>query len=145
MKKITLYLFILGLSFSSLAQEKSKKEKIEALKIAFITEHVNLTKQEAQNFWPIYNAYENNTDALRKTSSEKRKSKSPETLTETEAKELLLNMIKVDEQKKALKSQYINDLLTIMPATKVIGLFRAEHAFKRKMFEEFKKRRGACD
>src|ERR1700739_2094887 len=32
-------------------------EKIEALKVAFISKDLNLTPQEAERFWPIYNQY----------------------------------------------------------------------------------------
>ncbi len=33
-------------------------EKIQALKIAFITQKLDLTTDEAQKFWPVYNQYE---------------------------------------------------------------------------------------
>ena len=41
-------------------------EKIEALKVAYITQQLNLTPEEAQRFWPIYNAYKNELTTLRK-------------------------------------------------------------------------------
>jgi hypothetical protein len=33
------------------------QEKIERIKIAFITRQLNLTPDEAQKFWPVYNQY----------------------------------------------------------------------------------------
>ncbi len=142
MKKILFTILTFSIVFTSCAQKRERNEKIEALKIAFITEQLNLTKTEAQQFWPIYNAFEEQEDLLRKKSVSRRKEKQPENLTEKEAKQLLLDMMEVEEQTNDLKHQYITDLLTVLPATKVINLFRAEHDFKRKMFEEFKKRRG---
>ena len=38
--------------------DPSKKEKIKALKTAFITTELDLTSAEAEKFWPIYNAFE---------------------------------------------------------------------------------------
>jgi hypothetical protein len=35
---------------------KPNKENVEALKVAFITKHLNLNAEEAQKFWPAYNA-----------------------------------------------------------------------------------------
>ena len=35
---------------------RPSKENIEALKVAFMTKHLNLTIDEAQKFWPAYNA-----------------------------------------------------------------------------------------
>ena len=32
------------------------KENVEALKVAFMTKHLNLNVDEAQKFWPAYNA-----------------------------------------------------------------------------------------
>ena len=49
---------LLVLSSTALAQpggERPKKQKIEELKIAFITNELDLTSEEAQKFWPIYN------------------------------------------------------------------------------------------
>lgn len=34
-----------------------RQNKIEALKIAFISKELNLTPDEAQRFWPVYNSY----------------------------------------------------------------------------------------
>src|SRR5579863_5444415 len=41
-------------------------DRIEALRIAFISEKLNLTPAEAEKFWPVYNAYKKDLDALRK-------------------------------------------------------------------------------
>jgi hypothetical protein len=35
---------------------RPSRENIEALKVAFMTKHLNLTIDEAQKFWPAYNA-----------------------------------------------------------------------------------------
>src|SRR6476620_10673268 len=66
MKKHILLLFVILGSFSEIkAQEdESRAEKIEALKIAFITQKLQLTSDEAQKFWPVYNQYENEIRSL---------------------------------------------------------------------------------
>ena len=142
MKHTLIFLFCLVTSFASIAQDRmDRNEKIKTLKVAFITEKLDLTKTEAEKFWPIYNDFDEKMHEFREKSAEKRKEKEPDSLTENEAKKLLDDMMKIDKQKNELHNQYINDLLKIIPATKVIKLFRAEHDFNRKMFEEFKKRR----
>ncbi len=42
----------------SFGQNRPDKDKIKSLKIAFITERLDLSTKEAQTFWPIYNEYE---------------------------------------------------------------------------------------
>jgi hypothetical protein len=54
------YLLILFLMIGSLSQIKAQDgEKIQSLKIAFITQKLQLTPDEAQKFWPVYNQYDN--------------------------------------------------------------------------------------
>ncbi|RCW91426.1 hypothetical protein [Winogradskyella arenosi] len=138
--KIAMTLF-LGLLFSvSVFAQRMDREKIKALKIAHITEQLDLTKTEAQKFWPVYNANESAKDNLRDASKNRRKEKKLESLSEAEAKTLLLDIEEIEQQKMTLQSKYLNDLLQILPAKKIIKLYHAEHSFRQKMFEEYKKR-----
>ena len=45
-------------------------ERVQALKVAFITKQLNLTSDEAEKFWPIYNDYQDKRDAVRKQLAE---------------------------------------------------------------------------
>ena len=58
-KNILLLLFIAFLSnLPGQAQvRKRSHEKIRAYKIAYLTDKLNLTENEAQKFWPFYNKY----------------------------------------------------------------------------------------
>ncbi len=68
MKKNILILIIALGSFCSVkAQEENpakRAEKIQALKIAFITQKLELTSAEAQKFWPVYGQYESDMKKL---------------------------------------------------------------------------------
>ncbi|UEG50472.1 hypothetical protein LK994_03150 [Ferruginibacter lapsinanis] len=63
MKKIYFILIIFATFFNvAKAQqppvdEKKQQDNIEALKVAFISKELDLTPEEAQKFWPIYNQY----------------------------------------------------------------------------------------
>ncbi|WP_405576775.1 sensor of ECF-type sigma factor [Winogradskyella sp. Asnod2-B02-A] len=139
MKTISLFILTLFISASVFAQ-RPDREKIKALKIAHITEQLDLTETEAQKFWPIYNANEDAKSKLRESSMNRRKEQPIEELTESEAKSLLLDMEKAEKQKVALESKLLNQLFEILPAKKIIKLYQAERSFKQKMFEEYKKR-----
>lgn len=139
MKTISLFILTLFISASVFAQ-RPDREKIKALKIAHITEQLDLTETEAQKFWPIYNANEDAKSKLRESSMNRRKEQPIEELTESEAKSLLLEMEKAEKQKVALESKLLNQLFEILPAKKIIKLYQAERSFKQKMFEEYKKR-----
>ncbi len=91
MKKITLIALTIILSLSAFSQnrhlgrpgrppmrdmgrprdtppiDEARRAKIEMFKVQFITEKLNLTKDEAEKFWPVYNEAKNNIDELVKT------------------------------------------------------------------------------
>lgn len=70
MKKYLLLLFALGSFLMVNAQKKGGGEdKIKALKIAFITQKLDLTASEAQKFWPVYNVYDEEVIKLRKNNN----------------------------------------------------------------------------
>ncbi len=61
MKKIYLVIAFAFTSGFAMAQEdvlsEKKQQNIEALKVAFISKELELTPEEAQKFWPVYNQY----------------------------------------------------------------------------------------
>jgi len=66
MKKYLLILILMFGSFSFVfAQNGQRAEKIQELKIAFITQKLQLTSAEAEKFWPVYNSYDNEIKQLR--------------------------------------------------------------------------------
>lgn len=139
MKKAALILFLM-MSYSSLfSQNLEKREKIKSLKVAYITEQLTLSEAEAQKFWPIYNTYETKKDAQRKESYQKYR-QITEDLKETEAKKLLNDLLELENQRQKLRRTYIENLMKVLPAKKIIQLKTAEEAFNRKMLEEYKKR-----
>lgn len=70
MKKLFFtFLFLAAFAHLSIAQ-RSNDEKIQALKIAFITQRLKLTSNEAQKFWPVFNQYDNEMIKLMHESKE---------------------------------------------------------------------------
>lgn len=61
MKKLYILLVFVSIAGFASAQEElsseNKQQNIEALKVAFISKELDLTPEEAQKFWPVYNQY----------------------------------------------------------------------------------------
>ena len=76
MKRFLLLSFFVITVSVSLAQNGNRKlEPLEPLKIAYITKRLDLSPEEAQKFWPIYNLYAEELkrarqDAIRNNKSE---------------------------------------------------------------------------
>lgn len=142
MKKILITALCLLSVTISLAQDRmDRNEKIKALKTAYITEKLDLTKAEAEKFWPIYNAFEERMHELRESHYKERKTVDIDNMTEAQANSLLQKFKASNIERNNLYNNYITDLQTVISSKKIILLKKVEDDFKRKMFEEYKKRR----
>lgn len=69
MKKIyVLLLFLFFHGYFCMAQQPpndNDNQRVEVIKMAYISRELNLSPQEAQNFWPIYNNYQNDIKQAR--------------------------------------------------------------------------------
>ena len=144
-KIFTIILLFVSIStFAQLDKEKSytKKisEKLKALKVAHITEQLDLTKKEAEAFWPIYNAHEEEKHKHFESSMKKRKDLDIEKLTESEAEALLKEVQANEEAKVKSEKAFIEKLSKVISYKKIVKLMHAERTFKRKMIEEFRGR-----
>src|SRR6185312_701351 len=73
MKKYLLFLLMILASFSFACAQNGngqRSEKIQALKIAFISQRLHLNSTEAEKFWPVYNGYQNEIRQLRSNKSD---------------------------------------------------------------------------
>lgn len=147
MKKLLPIILLLFVSLNITAQHKNR-ERIKALKVSVITEKLDLSEKEAQQFWPIYNAHEKETYAIRfKEVKAIRKEirQNIDTLTDEKANELLTRLSKAENKMHELRMEFVNKLSGILSPKKIILLKIAEDDFKRKMFDEFKKRKKEKD
>ena len=138
-------LFISSVSFSQ--NFKEKREKVKALKVAYITEQLELTTEEAQKFWPIYNAFDENQSELRhekmRAILDRFKPGNVEKLSEKDASNSLIQMEKIEEDLFNLKKKFIKDLQSVISAKKIIKLKKAEEDFNRELLKQMReKRRG---
>ena len=147
-KLITFICIIIFCTLSISAQEKKEsRDKIKALKISYLTEQLNLTTREAQNFWPIYNDHENNTnryirEKINEIKKEILKDENLDAINEDRAK-VLYNMIKSLEKKKFEDNKvYISKLEKILSYKKILKLHIAEREFGRKLMRKYKHKRG---
>lgn len=140
MKKIVFPILVLLISLNAFSQ--SKKDKIKALKVSFLTERLELTQEEAQEFWPVYNAYDDITGKIKFVDlrSIRREIKNNiTTLSDKRASELLAE-IATAENKLHIEELKLNiKLKKIISPKKILLLKIAEEDFKKKLFEQWKK------
>jgi hypothetical protein len=124
MKRFLLLSFFVITVSVSLAQNGNRKlEPLEPLKIAYITKRLDLSPEEAQKFWPIYNQYSEELKGARRDAARNNKS-------EIELDEALLN---VRKKYNALFSQALSP-------QKIDIFFKSEKEFGHFVQEEMKRR-----
>lgn len=144
MRLVTILICSILISSTVFAQ-KGKREQIKALKVSFITEKLNLTVKEAQLFWPIYNAYEQDMHKYKYISLRKLRQnvkENFETLTDKQAEHHLDQFIELENKVHQAQSDFMLKLRGIIPAKKIIALKSAEEDFKRKILDQFRKYRN---
>lgn len=139
MKYLILIAFFLT-GFGVLTAQKPVKnkftDKIESHKIAFITEQLNLTPEESQKFWPLYNEYSAKERELRPDFKGR-----PESVTEAEANDIISKFFENEEKRLNLMKNYYQKFKMVLPASKVVKLHFAERKFKEKLLEKMKERK----
>ena len=143
-KFIVPILFLLVTNFSFAQGHKEKQEKIKALKVAYITEQLELTTDEAQKFWPIYNDYQEKQFDLRHEKMRSILGKldvgNIEKLSEKEASSLLSQMQSIEETLFTLQKKYTKDLQGIMSDKKIMKLKKAEGDFNRHLLKQMREK-----
>lgn len=144
MKLYTTILFLCFGLFIGTAQRGESKEKIKKLKIAYFTENLSLTAEEAQQFWPIYNAFDEKNHDLRVTgfSKIKREVKNMDSMSEAEASEILVRLEALEKEMYENKRDLMLKLRKVLSAKKIIRLKKAERDFNKKLMKQFRDRRG---
>ncbi|WP_297510562.1 sensor of ECF-type sigma factor [Flavobacterium sp.] len=152
--QFVILLMTLACTLSTIAQPpgrmreriKEKKEQVKSQKIAFITQELNLSPDEAAKFWPIYNAYDEKQAEIRKQKvnafMDRNDSDALDRLTEKEAQNALSQMENTEDELHKLRKKFLADIKNVLPSVKILKLKRAEEAFNRKLIERLRERRG---
>lgn len=136
--KYLLSLFAVILIISSVHGQRrdfgKMREEIKAQKAAFITRKLELTPEEAEVFWPLYNEYQEKEMELRPDFER------PGRVSEERARELLNQYFENEEKRLNLQKNYYSRFLNVLPAGKVVRLHMAEREFKQILLERIKQR-----
>lgn len=123
MKKLYMILAFMFVAFFAKAQEEEqlqdkKQQDIEALKVAFISKELELTPDEAQKFWPVYNQY---SSELKTTIREDQ------------------DVIDRDEKVLNLRKRYRDQFVKILGQPRMNKMFGAEGRFRQLLIKAMRR------
>lgn len=143
-KKLFPYLFLLlsVITYGQNERLKEKRDQIKAMKVAFLTTELNLTSDEAEKFWPVYNAYDDKQFELRhqkmKTYARKLNDGSLDNMSDREALAFLNQIESTDEEQYVIRKKFNSALRNILPPTKILKLRKSEVDFDRKLLKQYR-------
>jgi len=118
-------------------------EQIQVERIAYFTEKIGLTAEEAQLFWPVYNEMDNKRTALfeeRATIIRKFMDESAK-MNDKQIDEHLNRLVVIQQQEMALPGEYDAKFRKVLPARKVMNLYVAEMGFRNYLLQTMRSRR----
>ncbi|HPW85643.1 MAG TPA: hypothetical protein PLU78_00530 [Chitinophagales bacterium] len=134
---LSFYLMTNALIAQPPPQDEPGNEKIEALKIGYITKRLDLTAAESQKFWPVYNQYEAEKKEIRKsTIGTIKELKEDGDFTNAEAEAAIAKHLEFKSRDLELTKKYVAEFRKILPATKVAKLVTAEEHFKKMLMKQ---------
>ena len=118
----------------------ANREKMEAQRVAFITQQLNFSPDEAKIFWPVYNEYDAKRHDLKKSFRESGDYHGADIdkLTEKEATQILDNQIIESQKFLDLRKEYHARFKSVLPAVKILKLYDAERAFQKVLIDKIR-------
>lgn len=120
-------------------RDKRRKENFEqfrAKRVAFITEKVKLTTEEAEIFWPICNELQEKKFELNKPLREERREifRSKKALTEADYQKMIDTNADIKVKEAQLEKEYLAKFKKVLSAEKIFKYQRAEEEFMKQIF-----------
>ncbi|MFT5780576.1 MAG: hypothetical protein ACI837_003539 [Crocinitomicaceae bacterium] len=125
------------------AAKQDREEKIEQLKIAFITKELNLTTDEAEKFWPAYYAMDDALKAEKKLRNRKSAAlkKNYESMTDAEVKKDSEAILDSEIKEVTLKKEHMEKVAAVIGYKKTVKLLSLERRFKRELLKKLQERK----
>lgn len=139
MKKIV-FAFICTLLVSASYAQDGGHQKIENAKIGLITNRLNLTPEQSQQFWPVYNEFDDRKKEIRK----QMRKLIVETNTLTTPDEKILTNLKetlnLQQKEVDLEREYMNKFLKVINVRQLAELYKAEQMFTQMLIQRLNRK-----
>lgn len=132
---------LLGIGALSAQPSDKEMERLHSLKIAFLTDKLDLKPEQAQKFWPVHNEYEKQ---LREYQIERRElllSIRKGKLSDEQIEENIVKSFEIEEKSLKLKKEYHKKFSEILNVHQLAELYVAEQEFQRRVIKELHKRK----
>ena len=146
MKNLMILLAVLTFTraFAQPPEMEERKEKMNAMRVGFITDALDLSSDEAQVFWPVYNEKNDKIESLKKEGVQKmhklkKEGKSLDALSDKELSVIMTEKLNNEKTIAQLNMDYHKKFLELIGTKKTFQLYEAEMDFRRELMRKFRK------
>lgn len=136
--KSVLTLILLFVVMAGYAQRGGRNEvdqdKLESARVAFITNRLNLTTDQAEKFWPIYNHH----NSSRRGHMDKLQGLSKiagDNPSESKAKELIEKRFQIQEEMMQEERSFMEEITKVISSVQAFKLSEANRDFTRQIYQ----------
>jgi len=144
MKHLNIQTFIVGLLLCLCMQARAQdndnpalRDKIRSAEVAYLAQQLDLTPEEAQKFWPIYNNYTREVEQL---IIERRRSRQQDKKDDAAARQALDKEMDIEQKMLDVRKRYNQEFLKALPARKASNVFKVEREFRGQLIRQLKER-----
>jgi GTPase involved in cell partitioning and DNA repair len=141
LRLIAVMMFLGNTAFAQKPTTEYDKEKLEAARVAFITNRLDLKPEQAEKFWPLFNQYnEERTMMMNNVSSLNRESM--QDLTEARATEIIQKRFLIQQQLLEREKVFMGEITRVISPQQAIKLGGVNREFTRQVYQ---RHRGGRD
>lgn len=145
MKRVILIIVLSAISVAGLAQKQganaSAKSKLEAARIAIITQRLNLSPAQAEKFWPLYNQFAQERKGLQQQVLQVREGLDMQNLSEEQSKTIIKAYQEFKQDKLDLENKYASKINDVISARQMVALKKAEDDFRTMILNRLEQRK----
>lgn len=142
-RKIVVFTIFAIFCAMNLTAQNANRQRLDAYKIAFFTKRLNLTSQEAEKFWPVYNEYQDNKNKIQLERQEINRNFNLNELnmSDRELTEAGDRFVSLEVRQASLAQEFHNKIKTILSPVKILRLYQAENQYRQQLLKELQERR----
>ena len=151
MKSIVNVLLVMMMSLAGWAQDTEPveqqqldpkmQEKIRNLRIAYISDKLGLTPDQAERFWPIYREFAEKRKAARQELIDAHKAARQGGVDPKQDEQLVNLGLKIKQMELDLEKDYSGRLMKVISAQQILNLRKAEKDFQLMVVQQLQQRR----
>ena len=118
------------------------RERVEAARIALITNRLGLTPEQAEKFWPIYREFAVKRNEMRQEFRQAQTGIDPKKPDPAKEQALIDLGLKIKQRELDLEKDYSGRILRVISAQQMINLRKAEMDFRQMVLNQLQNRRA---